>query len=77
MTPHSATSGETICYLVRPEAGEKSSLALNYQHYYVLNALREKMIETVGDAWSRVKVIYRNGDVEYYFEYPELEKNVG
>ena len=69
MTPHSATSGETTGYLQQPETELKSSVLLNYQHYYVLNALREKMIELLGDRWSRMKAVYHSGEVEIHFEH--------
>ena len=69
MTPHSATSGETTGYLQQPETELKSSVLLNYQHYYLLNALHEKMIELSGDRWSRVKAVYHSGEVEILFEH--------
>ena len=71
MTPHSETSGETKGYLQESGTELKTSIMLNYQHYYVLNALREKMIELSGDGWSRVKAVYHAGDVEFHFDYPE------
>jgi hypothetical protein len=71
MTPHSETSGETTGYLQQPGSDLKNSIPVNYQHYYVLNALREKMIELSGDRWSRVKAVYHAGDVEFHFDYPE------
>ena len=71
MTPHSAASGETTGYLQQAGVDLKKSIPLNYQHYYVLNALREKMIELLGDRWSRVKAVYHAGDVEFYFDYQE------
>jgi hypothetical protein len=35
----------------------------------VLNALREKMIEQLGESWSQVRAVYRAGALEFYFEY--------
>ena len=69
MSHHSATSGEVEGLLVHPEAPVQSSILVNYLHYYVLNALREKMIESTGDAWSKVRAVYHSGDLEFYFEY--------
>ena len=69
MSPSSPTSGEVRGYLQKPNSDVKSSVLVNYQHYYVLNALREKMIQDVGDSWSKVKAVYSSGDLEFYFEY--------
>lgn len=65
----SSTSGEMRGHLEVPDAPVQSSVLINYQHYYLLNALREKMIELVGDSWSKVKAIYHSGDLEFHFEY--------
>jgi hypothetical protein len=69
MSPSSPLSGEIRGYTEKRDSGEKSSVSVNYQHYYILNALREKMIESTGDGWSQVKAVYRSGDLEFYFEY--------
>lgn len=69
MSPSSPTSGEVRGYVVKPNSNIKSSVLVNYRHYYMLTALREKMIELVGDGWSKVKAIYHSGDLEFYFEY--------
>jgi hypothetical protein len=69
MSPSSPLSGEIRGYTEKRDTGEKSSVSVNYQHYYILNALREKMIESTGDGWSQVKAVYRSGDLEFYFEY--------
>ena len=66
MSPSSETSGETRGYV--QSSGVQSSLPVDYQHYYVLNALREKMIETAGKGWSKVRVVYRPGALEFYFD---------
>jgi hypothetical protein len=69
MSHHSATSGEVEGLLVHPDAPVQSSVSVDYRHYYTLNALREKMIESTGDAWSKVRAVYHSGDLEFYFEY--------
>ena len=69
MSPSSPLSGEIRGYTEKRGSGEKSSVSVNYQHYYILNALREKMIESTGDGWSKVKAVFRSGDLEFYFEY--------
>ena len=69
MSPGSPLSGEIIGYMEKRDSGEKSSVSVNYQHYYMLSALREKMIQSTGDGWSKVKAVYRSGDLEFYFEY--------
>ena len=65
----SPLSGEVRGYAEKRASGEKSSVLVNYQHYYLLNALREKMIESTGDGWSSVRAVYRSGDLEFYFDY--------
>jgi len=69
MTPSSPASGETRGYMEERQSHIKSSVLVNYQQYYLLNALREKMIESTGDSWSKVKAVYHSGDLEFYFEY--------
>ena len=69
MSPSSPTSGEIRGYTQKSNSDVKSSVLVNYQHYYVLNALREKMIESGGDGWSKVTAVYRSGNLEFYFEY--------
>ena len=69
MTWHSPTAGEVEGLFIHPDAPVQSSVPVNYQHYYVLNALRDKMIESTGDAWKRVRAEYHAGDVDFYFEY--------
>jgi len=69
MAPTSPASGETRGYVEERQSDIKSSVLVNYQHYYVLNALREKMIESAGDGWSKIRAVYRSGDLEFYFEY--------
>ena len=69
MTPKTSISGEVKAYLEEREENKKSSVQVNYQHYYLLNALRDKMVETVGDGWKRVEAVYGQGALEFYFEY--------
>jgi len=69
MTPTSSASGELEGVLARINAPVQDSVLVNYRHYYVLNALREKMIESTGDAWSQVRAVYHAGELEFYFEY--------
>lgn len=65
MTPRSETSGEIRGYI--QNSGVQSSVLLNYQHYYVLNALREKMIEA-GKNWSKVRAVYDGSNLEFSFD---------
>ena len=67
-SPSSPLSGEVRGYTEGRDSGVKSSVLVNYQHYYMLSALREKMLESTGDSWSKVKAVYRSGDLEFYFE---------
>jgi hypothetical protein len=71
MTPHSDISGETTGYLQQPTTGKRYSIELNYQHYYVLNAIRAKMIELEGDRGSKIKAVYHAGNVEFHSDYQE------
>lgn len=67
MSPSSKTSGELRGCVERPEG--KSGLQLDYQHYYVLNALREKMKEMLGEEWREVRAAFVSRRLEFYFEY--------
>ena len=69
MSPHSGTSGEVNGLLVHPDAPVQSSVTVDYQHYYILKALREKMMAATGDAWRSVRATYQSGGLEFYFEY--------
>jgi hypothetical protein len=68
MSPTSPISGEVIGYLQSHDEPMKRAVLTDYQHYYVLNALREKMSEQLGENWKQVKAIYKHGAVEFYFE---------
>jgi hypothetical protein len=68
MSPSSPTSGELRGYTESPDSDVKSSVLVNYRHYYLLTALREKMMEASGKGWSKVKAAYRSGNLEFYFE---------
>jgi hypothetical protein len=69
MSPSSPASGEVKAYLSKPDDPVKNDIQVNYRQYYVLNALREKMIERLGENWSQVRAVYHAGDLEFYFEY--------
>ena len=69
MSPTSPTSGEVKGYFAVPDAPVQNPFQVHYQHYYVLQALRDKMIETLGESWSEVRAIYHAGDLQFYFEY--------
>jgi hypothetical protein len=69
MKPTSPTSGEVTGLLVTSGAPEHNPVLVNYQHYYVLNALRDQMIETLGERWSEVKAVYHAGELEFFFQY--------
>jgi hypothetical protein len=69
MSPTSELSGEVTGYLQSHDEPVKQAVLTNYQHYYVLNALRERMAEAAGDDWKKVKAVYHSGSLEFYFEY--------
>ncbi len=69
MTLTSPTSGEVICRLEVPDAPVQSSVLVNYQHYYVLNAIRDRMTEMLGKSWKQVRAVYHSGNLEFYFDY--------
>jgi len=69
MSPTSATSGELQGILAMADAPVQNHIVVNYRYYYVLNALREKMIESTGDTWKQVRAVYRPDELEFYFEY--------
>jgi hypothetical protein len=69
MSPSSSTSGEVKAFLEKSDSDSKNNILVNYKHYYILNALRERMIEILGDAWSKVRAVYRPEELEFYFEY--------
>ena len=68
MTPTSPTSGELRAYTEKRNTDEKSSVSVNYQHYYLLNALGEKIMESSGKSWRRVRTVYHPDDLKFYFE---------
>ena len=69
MSTSSLLSGELKAFTGKYDSGEKNSVLVNYQHYYLLNALREKMLEVTGDGWRQVMAVYRSEDLEFYFDY--------
>ncbi len=52
-----------------PDAPVQSSVLVNYQHYYVLNAIRDRMTEMLGKSWKQVRAVYHSGNLEFYFDY--------
>lgn len=69
MSPSSPTSGELQAVVEKQNSGMTNSVQVNYRHYYLLNALREKMIEQLGEDWRKVMAVYREENVEFYFDY--------
>jgi hypothetical protein len=69
MVPTSPTSGEVKASLQKKDSNTGTSIQVNYRHYYILNAMREKMIEAIGDSWREVKAVYRPKELEFFFEY--------
>lgn len=69
MMPTSPTSGEVSGFAEEHNSDIKVSTLTNYQHYYMLTALRGKMIGVTRDGWVRVKAVYRFEELEFYFEY--------
>jgi hypothetical protein len=69
MTSTSPTSGEVRAILELPDPPARRSLRVDYRHYSLLRALRDKMIEIVGDGWSSVTAVYRPGALDFFFEY--------
>ncbi len=67
MSPSSDTSGELRGYVESSEG--KSSLQLDYRHYYMLNALREKMKAVLGEEWREVRAVFVSRRLEFYFDY--------
>jgi len=55
-------------YFGKRKKKKENSVQVNYQHYYLLNALRDKMIEIVGEGWSQVEAVYWQDTLEFYFE---------
>ena len=72
MSPHSPTSGEVEGILSHPDAPVQSSIPVNYRYYYVLNALREKMVEATGDNWKQVRVCLSFGRSRILFRILKL-----
>jgi hypothetical protein len=69
MSPTSSTSGELRGVLEKYDPDVKSSIPVNYHHYYILNALREKMTQQLGKSCSKVTAVYRGENVEFSFDY--------
>jgi hypothetical protein len=69
MSPTSPISGEVRAVLEKKESNNKTIIEVNYSQYYILNALREKMIEMKKDEWSKVKAVYQQNELTFYFDY--------
>jgi hypothetical protein len=69
MSPTSATSGELRGVLRRQNSDTTRSIPVNYHHYYILNALREKMSEQRGQNLGLIKAVCRGDDVEFSFDF--------
>ena len=67
---HLANSGEVSGLLIRVDEPVQTPVQVRYRHYYVLNALRERMIEALGEGWKSVRASYGpRGGMEFYFDY--------
>lgn len=69
MSSTSPTSGELSGLLVAPEAPSQTPVLLNHRYYYVLSALRDRMAETGGKRWNRVRASYSGGELDFQFDY--------
>jgi hypothetical protein len=69
MCPTSSISGEVRAVLEKVDQVSQKGIQINYQHYYILNAMREKMTEKLGDEWGQVRAVYQRDELEFYFEY--------
>jgi hypothetical protein len=69
MTVTSPISGELQGLFEVPDAPVQSNVLLNHRHYYVLSALRDKMIELRDERWSKVRAVYHAGELDFYFHY--------
>lgn len=67
MCPTSSTSGELRGVLEKHNPEIRSSIPVNYQHYYILNALRERMSEQLGKNLGKVTAVYGGDDVKFLF----------
>lgn len=65
----SPSSGELRAYLEKPDVPVQGSVLVNYRHYYILSALRDKMIELLGEGWTQARVIFYGSNLDFYFEY--------
>jgi hypothetical protein len=69
MAPTSPISGELRGVLEKHGPDAKSNIQVNYQHYYILNAIREKMGKQMGKSLSKITAAYRGDDLEFSFDY--------
>ena len=69
MSTSSHISGVVKGHIEDSNSKIMNGFQVNYRHYYVLNAIRDKMVELVGDSWHTVRAVYCSGGLEFYFEY--------
>ena len=69
MKPTSPISGEVKAYFDEQEKNQKDYIQVDYQHYYLLNAIWDKMVDLAGSTWSQVKAVYWKNTLEFYFEH--------
>jgi hypothetical protein len=69
MSPSSPASGEINGLVQIDDHDSKSNVEVNYRHYCLLNALRTKMIELVGDSCAQIRAVYSLHELEFYCEY--------
>jgi hypothetical protein len=68
MSPTSPTSGELCGVLEKHGPEARSNIQVNYQHYYILNAICEKMGIQMGKSLSMITAAYRGDDLEFSFD---------
>jgi len=69
MSPSSQASGEVKGILLTHDSSTKTSILVNYRYYCVLNAIRTKMVELLGDTCIEIKAVYLPESLEFYCEY--------
>lgn len=69
MSTSSPLSGEVRGHIETPDPTIKNGFPVNYKHYYILHAIRGKMVALLGDGWHTARAVYRFGGLEFYFEY--------
>ena len=69
MSPSSPSSGELKAFLVSSDGVIQNSILITYQHYYMLNAIRNKLTEIVGEKCSQIKAVFCQGELDFFFEH--------